>query len=101
MVLNMVLNTGVNMVLNIVLKIVLNIVSNTNSSRNINLISSKQFISFSFYTVFLRLVLDFIPRSSFLRVNVSYSNKTSEYSSSEMESSDNAFINETTDGIKC
>ena len=35
--------------LNTVLNLILNTVSNTNSSQNINLISSKQFIGFSFY----------------------------------------------------
>ena len=64
-------------------------VLNTNSSRNTNRISSMQFISFSFYIAgFLRLVSDFSLRSSFIRVNVSNSNKIYEYSSSEMESSD-------------
>ena len=50
--------------------------------------------------VFSRLVLDFILRSSFIRVNVSHSNKISEYSSSEIKLSDNAFWNETTDSVK-
>ena len=56
-----------------------------------NLFSTKQFMSFSFcITSFSRLVLDFILSSSFIRVNVSNSNKISEYSLSEMELSDNA-----------
>ena len=52
-----------------------------------------ELISYSFYitSFFSRLVLDSILRSSFICVNVSNSNKISEYSSSEMESSDNAF----------
>ena len=37
------------------------------------------------------LVLDFILRSSFIRVNFSNSNKFCEYSSSQLESSDNSF----------
>ena len=96
MVLNMVLNTALNMVFNTALSMVLNTVSNTgsntNSSRNTNLISTKQFISFSFYIIsFSRLILDFSLRSSFIRVNVSNSNKISEYSLSEIDPSDNAF----------
>ena len=51
----------------------------------------KTLASVSILPVFSRLVLDFIPRSSFIRVKVSNSNNISEYSSSEMESSDNAF----------
>ena len=87
MILNTVCNTGLNMVLNTVLITVLN----TNSSWNSNVIPN-QFISFSFYIAsFSRHILDFSPRSSFIRVNVSNFNKISEYSSSEMESSDNAF----------
>ena len=106
------LNTVLNMVLNMVLNIVLNKISNMASSivsnkvsnmvlnavlnmflsRNTNLVSTKQFISFSFYiTSFSRLILDFSLTASFIRVNVSNSNKISDYSSSEMESSDNAF----------
>ena len=91
-VLNMVLNMFLNMVLKTILNMILNEVSNTNSSRNTNLISWKQFISFSFYIAsFLRFILDFSLRSSFIHVNVSISNKISEYYSSEMKSSDNAF----------
>ena len=88
-VLNMVLNMDLNMTLNIVL----NIVSNTNSCRNTNIISSKQFITWSLYiaSFFSKLILDFILRSSFIRVNVPNSNTISEYSSSEMKSSDNVF----------
>ena len=79
------------MVLNTVLKTVLNMVVNTdlnmNSSRNTNLISTKQFISLSFYiTSFFKAYLDFSLRSSFIRANVPNSNKISEYSSSEMAS---------------
>ena len=67
-------------------------VLNTTSSQNTNLISTQQFFSFSIYiTSFPRLVLDFILSSSFICENVSYSNKISEYSSSEIVSSDNAF----------
>ena len=92
MVLNMVFNMVLTMVLDMVLNTVLNMVSNTNASRNINLVSSKQFISFSFYiTSFSRFVLAFILRSSFIRVNISNSISISEYSSFEMKSSDNAF----------
>ena len=81
-----------NVVLNMVLYMVLNVVLNMNSSRITNRISTKQLISFSFYIAsFLRLVLDFIQRSSLTRVNVSNSIKSSEYSSSEMDPSDNAF----------
>ena len=47
--------------------------------------------SVSIFPVFSRLILDFSQRSSFIRVNISNSNEISEYSSSEMESSDNAF----------
>ena len=84
MVLNMVLTLDLNMVLNMVL--------NINSSWITNVISRKQFISFSFYIAsFSRLVLDFIVRSSLTRVNVSNSNKIKEYSSSEMDPSDNTF----------
>ena len=74
------------------LNMILNMVLNMNSSRIINLISTKQFNSFSFYIAsFSRLVLDFILRYSLTRVNVSNSNKISEYSSSEMDPSENAF----------
>ena len=46
-------------------------VLNMNSSRNTNLISANQFISFSFYIAsFSRLILDFSLRSSLTRVNV-------------------------------
>ena len=90
---NLVLNTVLNMDLRMVLNMYLNMVSNTvlnmNSSRNTNLFSSKQFISFSFYII--RLILDFSLRSSFIRVNISNSNKINEDSSYEMEPSDNAF----------
>ena len=50
-----------------------------------------QELQFLYYLFFSKLVLDFILRSSFIRVNVSNSNKISKYTSSEMESSDNAF----------
>ena len=91
------LEHGLNTVLNTVLKAVLNTILKHGfdmfSSRNTNLISMKQFISFIFYitSFFSRLILDFTRRSSFIRVNVSNSNKISEYSSSGLESSDNAF----------
>ena len=59
-VLDMVLNMVLDMVLNMVLDMVLNMVLNTNSSGNTNLISSKQFISFSFYiTSFFKARLSF------------------------------------------
>ena len=77
-----------------VLNMVLNTVLNMNSGRSTNLISTKQFISFSFYIilpVFPRLILDFSLMSTFIRVNDSNRNKISVYSSSEMESSDNTF----------
>ena len=75
MVLITVLNTVLNMVLNMALNIVLNMVLNTdlnmNSSRNTNLISTKQFISFSFnITTFSRLILNFTLSSSFFRVTL-------------------------------
>ena len=50
---------------------------------------NKTLASVSILPISSRLVLDFILRSSFIRVNVSNSNKISEYS--EIESSDNAF----------
>ena len=59
----------------------------------------KSLASVSILPVFSRLVLDFILRSSFIRVTVSNSKKISEYSSSEMESS--CFWNETTDSVMC
>ena len=91
-VLNMIFSMVLNMVLNMGLNMILNGVLNMNSSRNTNLISTKQFVSFNFYiTSFSRLVLHFSLRSSFIRVNASNSNKISEYSSSEIESSDYAF----------
>ena len=63
-----------------------------NSSLNTNLISTKQFISFIYYiTLFLRVILDFSLRSSFIGVNISNSKKMSEYCTSEMEPSDYAF----------
>ena len=87
MVSNMILNTVLNMILNMVsnvcLSMVLNMVLNTSSSLSTNLISMKQLIS-------LRLTLDYTLVSSFIRVNVSNSNKISEYSSRETASSDNA-----------
>ena len=84
MVLNMVLNTDLNMVLNTVL--------NMSSSLNGSRISIKEDTSFSYYnTSFFKARLYFILRSSFIRVDVSNSNKITEYSSFEMESSDNAF----------
>ena len=53
MILNMVLNKVLNMVLTMILNMVLNMVLNfvliINSSRNTNLISTKQFVCFSFY----------------------------------------------------
>ena len=52
---------------------------------------SNSLASVSILPVFSRLILDFFLRSSFIRVNVSNSNKISEYSSSEMKSSDDAF----------
>ena len=92
-VLNMVLNTVVlNTVLNMVLIMVLNTVLNISSSRNGCRISiNKTQASVSILPVFTRLVLYFILRSSFICVNVSNSNKIREYSSSEIESSVNAF----------
>ena len=81
-----------NTILNRVLHTALNTVLNMNSNRNTNFISTKQFISFSFYiTSFFKAYLRFSRTSSFFRVNVSNSNKISEYSSSEMEPSDHAF----------
>ena len=57
MVLRMALNMVLNLVLNMVLNMVLNLVLNMNSSRKTNLISTKQFISFSFYiSSFSRLI---------------------------------------------
>ena len=80
------------MVLNMVSNIVVNMVLNTNSRRNTNLISTKQFMSFSFYiTSFFKARLRLYSKIFFLRMNVSNSNKISEYSSSGMELSDNAF----------
>ena len=91
-VLNMVSNMVLNIVLNMVLKMVSNTVLNINSCRNTYLISRKQFINLSFYiTSFQGSCLRFSLRSSFILLNVSNFNKISEYSSSEMESSDNAF----------
>ena len=69
-------------------------VLNINSSQSTILVSVKQFISFSVYIIsFLKAFqgLKFTLRSSFIRVNVSNSIKKSEYYSSEMKSSDNAF----------
>ena len=96
MVSNTVFNMSLNMVLDRVLNTVLNVVLNMNSSLKTNLISTKQSLaSVSILPVFSRLILDFSLMSSFFRVNVSSSNKISEYSKSEMESSDN----ETTDSV--
>ena len=70
----------------------LNMALNTNSSQITILFQrSNAFASVSILPDFSRLILDFSLRSSFIRVNVSNSNKISEYSSSEIESSYNAF----------
>ena len=77
-----------------VLNIILNMVSNMRLSRNSCRVSIKYNTSFSFYiTSFFKTRLIFYSKVFFhlMRVNVSNSNKISEYSSSEMESSDNAF----------
>ena len=96
MALNMILNMIFNMVLNMVLKMVsnmiFNVVLNMNASQNTNLISTKLFISFTFYiTSFLRHILDLSLRYSLIRVIVLNSNKINAYSSYEMDSSDNTF----------
>ena len=59
---------------------------------------NKTLASVSILPVFSRLVLDFILRTSLIRLKVSNSNKICEYSSDEMNSCDNAFD---THNIKC
>ena len=49
------------------------------------------YLQFLHYQFFSKFILDFSLMSSFFRVNVSNPNKSDEYSSYEMESSDNAF----------
>ena len=89
---NTALNTVLIMVSNTTLNTVLNMVSNTNSSRNTDLVSSKQFVNYSFHIAsFFYARFRFYLIYSFIRVNVSNSIKISEYSSSEMDPSDNAF----------
>ena len=67
-------------------------VSNTNSRRSTNLISAKQFISFSFYiTCFFKARLRLYSEVFFRSCDISNSNTITENSSSEMESSDYAF----------
>ena len=93
---NLVLNTVLNTVLNLVLNTVLNMVLNTfwtwvQVEVVVVFRLNKTLALVSILLVFSRLVLHFILRSSFIRVNVSNSNKISEYFSSEMELSDNAF----------
>ena len=85
MVLNMVFNTVLNTVLNMVLNMLLNMVLNIVQVRIVVVFRlNKTLASVCILPVFSRLVLDFILRSSFIRVNVSNFNKISEYSSSEM-----------------
>ena len=85
-------NTILNMVSNMILNMILNMVLNMSSSRRSWRISiNTTLASVSILPVFSRLVLDFILRSSFIRANVSNSNKINEYSSSEIVSSVNAF----------
>ena len=91
-VLNMALNMVLNMVLIMVLNMVLNMILNMSSSCSCRIsIKNRTLASVSILPVFSRFVLDFILRSFFIRVNVSNYNKLSEYSSYEIELSDNAF----------
>ena len=92
MVLNMILDMVLNMVLNMDSNMVLNTVLIMNSSRNTNFFSTKQFISFSFYiTSFFKAHLRSFSKIFFQSCERFKHNKINEYSSSEMESSDNAF----------
>ena len=92
MVLTMVLSIVLNMILNMVFNRALNIVVNMNSSRNTNIVSTKQFISFSIYiTSFLNAHLRFYSKVFFHSCECFKPNKINEYSSSEMKSYDNAF----------
>ena len=62
MILYMISNMVLNMIFNIVLNMVFKTVLNMNSSRNTNLISTKQFISFSFHiTSFCKGHLRYYP----------------------------------------
>ena len=86
MVLNMVLSTVLIMVLNMGLDMVLNIgyEHELKSEHQFYFLEAIHYLQFLYYQFFSRLVLDFMLMSSFFRVNVSNSNKISEYSSSEM-----------------